>query len=97
MPQLLFPIRELRIAGAKREHRVGQRLTVHDARVDPHQHGAVLAAFDIPGLKVLQGRFCPAGVVGRSCEPMTARASHIARSERLATSTCIVPNSANKF
>ncbi len=54
--KLFFPEGELRVAVAKREHGVGQRAAVADARMHAHQHGAVVTAFNIPGFKRVQGR-----------------------------------------
>jgi hypothetical protein len=59
MPQLLVPKRELRIARAKCKHGIRQRAAVYEARMDAHKHSTVMATFDIPGMEMLQGRFCP--------------------------------------
>ena len=56
MHELRFPKRELRVARAKREYGVRQRAPIVRMRADAHQDGPVVAAFDVPGMKIVQDR-----------------------------------------
>ncbi len=50
-PQLRLPEGILGIARPKREHRVGQRAAIDDARVHADQNGAVGAPLDVAGIQ----------------------------------------------
>ena len=67
MSQLLFPEHELRVTGAKCEHGVRQRAAVDHARMNAHQHGAVVTALDVPGMEVLHDGLCSRFQVGGLC------------------------------